>query len=419
MVETDISNIWGRADFRSLLELEEPVHAAHQALTEHAPGWLHLPSRTSMKDLDEIGKAAMKICRSAKALVIVGSGGCALGARAAITFMNGCLQSETASLKVYYAGDHLSSRAMIELMNRLDMMDFSVIAVSPLGTDIEMSTAFRMLRYLLSRKYGADAPKHVYVCTNPTHGPLRHLADEEGCSSFPLPADIEDRCSVFTACGLLPMAAAGIDIRALMAGARSAERELAEMSMDNPAWTYAAARCLMEKMGMKIERMVSGEPWLSDLLLWWQQLCAENEGRDGGGILPLCGSLPGDINTMGQLLTEGGHPHFETLLSFDADPRALRLETDWKNLDEIGALSGKTFSELLSSATEGLINALVDEGIPVILLSCGQMNAASLGYLFYFLELSSALSAGAMGFKSVGRPGADRLRQEMDRAMGL
>ena len=126
---------------------------------------------------------------------------------------------------------------------------------------METAVAARMFRWLLNRKYGAEKAKdRIYVTTDPYKGKLRSLTQEEGYTSFPIPSNVGGRYSVFTACGLLPMAVAGIDIRAVMAGARRAEQELDLRSMENPAWLYAAARNVLYQNGKKIEILCSYEP---------------------------------------------------------------------------------------------------------------------------------------------------------------
>ena len=326
MFETDISNIWGSIEFSDLMKMEDRLSQAHNTLAQGTGegndflGWYHLPSHTTEDELDEIQKAANRIRRDSKALVVIGIGGSYLGARAAIEFMNGVMHNETDPVKIYFAGNHLSTRALNALVARLENVDFSINIVSKSGSTMETAVAARMFRWMLNRKYGPDeAKKRIYVTTDPMKGKLRALAKEEGYTTFPIPSNVGGRYSVFTACGLLPMAVAGIDIRSVMAGARQAETELNVRSMENPAWLYAAARNLMYENGKKIEMLCSYEPDFEYVGRWWQQLFGESEGKDGKGIFPACArSSTTDLHSMGQMLQQGpATPSLRPLVRFD------------------------------------------------------------------------------------------------------
>lgn len=425
MLETDISNIWGSIEFSDLMKMEPRLSKAHETLAEGTGegndflGWHHLPSRTTEAELDAIQKAANQIRRDSKALVVIGIGGSYLGARAAIEFMNGVMHNETDPVKIYFAGNHLSTRALNALVDRLENIDFSINIVSKSGSTMETAVAARMFRWLLNRKYGPEkARQRIYVTTDPMKGKLRALAKEEGYVTFPIPSNVGGRYSVFTACGLLPMAVAGIDIRSVMAGARRAETELDVRSMDNPAWLYAAARNLMYENGKKIEMLCSYEPDFEYVGRWWQQLFGESEGKDGKGIFPACAQFTTDLHSMGQMIQQGERTLFETVVRFQKEPRELKIETDWKNMDDLNYLAGKTVDYVEENAYQGVVTAHVDGGVPVLVLKCGPMNSRMLGYLLYFFQLSCGISAYLLGVNPFNQPGVEAYKKNMMTNLG-
>ena len=420
MIETDISNIWESIDFTSLMAMESRLSDAHQALSEGTGagsrwlGWHHLPSGTDEAQLDAIQKAANKIRRDSKALVVIGIGGSYLGARAAIEFINGTMHNDSDPVKIYFAGNHLSTRAMNDLLAQLENVDFSINIVSKSGTTMETALAARMFRWLLNRKYGPEKARgRIYVTTDPHKGRLRTLANEEGYLSFPIPSDVGGRYSVLTACGLLPMAVAGIDIRSVMAGARQAEEELSVRSMENPAWLYAAARNLLHENGKDIEMLVSYEPDFEYTARWWQQLFGESEGKDGKGIFPAFAQYSTDLHSMGQLVQEGRRNLFETVIRFRHEGKDIPVEVDWKNIDDLNYLVGKPLSYVEENAYQGVVKAHVDGGVPNIILSCGPMNARMLGYMLYFFQLSCGLSAYVLGVNPFDQPGVEAYKKNM------
>lgn len=425
MLETDISNIWGEIDFPGLMKMEPRLSEAHTTLAEGTGegsdflGWYHLPSNTSEAELDAIQKAANKIRRDSKALVVIGIGGSYLGARAAIEFLCGVMHNETDPVKIYFAGNHLSTRALNDLVKRVENVDFSINIVSKSGSTMETAVAARMFRWLLNRKYGPEkAKERIYVTTDPRKGKLRNLTTEEGYVNFPIPSNVGGRYSVFTACGLLPMAVAGIDIRAVMAGARQAESELDVRSMENPAWLYAAARNMLYENGKKIEMLCSYEPDFEYVGRWWQQLFGESEGKDGKGIFPACAQFTTDLHSMGQMIQQGERNLFETVVRFSPDVHELKIENDWKNLDDLNYLAGKSVSYVEEQAYQGVVTAHVDGGVPVIVLKCGAMNARTLGYLMYFFQISCGLSAYTLGVNPFNQPGVEAYKKNMMTNLG-
>ena len=425
LIETDISNIWGDIDFSSLMGMESRLSAAHAKLADGTGagndflGWHHLPSGTTEEELDAITAAARRIRRDSKALVVIGIGGSYLGARAAIEFINGVMHNDTDPVKIYFAGNHLSTRALNDLAAQLENVDFSINIVSKSGSTMETALAARMFRWLLNRKYGAEkARQRIYVTTDPHKGKLRALTTEEGYTSFPIPSNVGGRYSVLTACGLLPMAVAGIDIRSVMAGARQAEGDLDVRSMENPAWLYAAARNMLYENGKKIEMLCSYEPDFEYMGRWWQQLYGESEGKDGKGIFPACAQFTTDLHSMGQMIQQGERNLFETVVRFSPAAQELSIEIDWKNLDDLNYLAGKTISYVEENAYEGVLQAHVDGGVPVIVLRCGEMNARTLGYLMYFFQLSCGISAYTLGVNPFNQPGVEAYKKNMMTNLG-
>ena len=215
-------------------------------------GWVRLPAEYDREEFARIKKAAEKIRSDSRVLVVIGIGGSYLGARAAINFLRSpnynLLRKETPD--IFFAGNSLSASAVNELIGLIGDRDFSVNVISKSGTTTEPAIAFRIFKKLIEDKYGAEeARKRIYATTDKARGALKGLADAEGYESFVIPDDIGGRYSVLTAVGLLPMAVAGIDIDAVMAGAGAAMEHFAGKSLDNPVWQYVAARNLLYRSG--------------------------------------------------------------------------------------------------------------------------------------------------------------------------
>ena len=426
MISVDISNVWGQIALPDLLAMESEVASAHETLMEGTGegaqyrGWLDLPVRQT--GLERLRKAAEQIRRDSEACVVVGIGGSYLGCRAAVELLQGTNRNigrGKGDPQLFFAGNHVSTRSWNELMGLLDGKDYSVIVISKSGTTTEPAIAFRNLRWMLERKYGTEAArKRIYAVTDPVKGALRQMAEEEGWESFDIPVGVSGRFSVLSPAGLLPMAVAGIDIGEVLRGAAEARENYSLRSFENPVWLYAAVRNLLYRGGKAIELFESFEPDFRMFGLWWQQLFGESEGKDGKGLFPATAELPEDLHSLGQLIQDGQRNLFETMVRFAPAQVSPTIGGDWKNLDGLNYLEGKTLAFVEENAYLGTVAAHADGGVPVIVMECGELNEAMLGELFYFLELCCGISAYVLGVNPFNQPGVASYQQNMFRLLG-
>ena len=428
MITVDISNVWGQIALSDLLAIEKEVSAAHAALMDGTGAgkefrdWLNLPVREPTEEIERILKAAEQIRSDSDACVVVGIGGSYLGPRAAIELLQGPnhnIGKGKGDPQIFFAGNNLSTRHWNELMGLLEGKDFSVVVISKSGTTTEPAIAFRALRWMLERKYGTDkASKRIYAITDPSKGALRQMAAEAGWETFSIPAGAGGRFSVLTPVGLLPMAAAGIDIMEILNGAMDAKEEYDLRSFENPVWLYAAVRNLLYRNGKAVEIFESWEPGFRMFGGWWQQLFGESEGKDGKGLFPATAELTADLHSLGQMIQEGERNVFETMVRFDAPQQKLTIVSDWKNLDGLNYLEGKTLDFVEEQAFQGTVAAHVDGGVPVITMDCGELTERKVGELFYFLELCCGVSAYILGVNPFNQPGVELYKQNMFQLLG-
>ncbi len=428
MIKVDISNVWGEVSLPELLGLEKEVFDAHNTLTDGTGpgndflGWLDLPTTRPTEEMRRISAAARRIRQDSDVFVVVGIGGSYLGPRAAIELLQGPnhnIGKGKGNPQIFFAGNGLSTRHWNELTRLLEGKDFSIAIISNSGTTTEPAIATRALRWMLERKYGTEgAKKRIYAITDPCKGALRQMATEEGWETFVIPADVGGRYSVLTAVGLLPMAVAGIDINAVMAGAAEAKEVYNIRSFENPVWQYAAVRNLLYRHGKCIELFESFEPGFKMMGGWWQQLFGESEGKDGKGIFPVTAEFTADLHSLGQMIQQGERNIFETMIRFAPPIREAVVGADWKNLDGLNYLEGKTLSYVDEQAFQGTLSAHVDGGVPVITMDMGVLDDKKLGEMFYFLELSCGVSAYMLGVNPFNQPGVEFYKRNMFKLLG-
>ena len=428
MIHVDISNIWGELSLPQLLSIEAELSAAHMTVTEASGagseylGWLELPDRAPTAEHMRILAAAAQIRQTSDVLVVIGIGGSYLGSRAAIELLQGVnrnLGKGKGDPMILFAGNSLSTNAWNELLRLLEGKDFSICVISKSGTTIEPAIAFRNLRWLLERRCGtAQAKRRIYAITDKSKGALRQMADEEGWETFVIPDNVGGRFSVLSPVGLLPMAVAGLDVMAMLRGAARAKKDYDLRSFENPVWLYAAIRNLMYRRGKAIELLESFEPGFRAMGGWWQQLFGESEGKDGQGLFPAYAELTADLHSLGQLIQDGRRNLFETMLRFDPPSKKMLIGQDIKDLDGLSYLAGKSLSFVQEQAFQGTMAAHADGGCPVVAIDCGELKEETLGELFYFFELSCAVSAYLLGVNPFDQPGVEAYKRNMFELLG-
>jgi len=384
-------------------------------------GWVRLPADYDKEEFARIQKAAAKIRSDSQALVVIGIGGSYLGARAVIETLtsNNYNLTRKDSPAIYFAGNGLSADAMNEVIDLVKDVDFSVNVISKSGTTTEPAVAFRIFKALLEERYGKEGARgRIYATTDAKRGALKGLADQEGYEEFVVPDAVGGRYSVLTAVGLLPIAAAGVDIQALMDGAREEMELLAKPGMDNPAWQYAAARHALYQSGKKIEILAGYEPSFRFFGEWWKQLFGESEGKEGKGLYPASVEFTADLHSMGQYIQQGERLMIETVVRFDKSHTKRTIPDDPENVDGLNFLSGRSMEFVAEQALRGVILAHVDGGVPNMLITVPERSAKCLGALIYFFEFSCGISGYLLGVNPFDQPGVEAYKNNMYALLG-
>lgn len=388
-------------------------------------GWVDLPVDYDKDEFARIKTAAEKIRNNSDVLIVIGIGGSYLGARAAIemlshSFYNSMSKDKRKGPQILYAGNSISSTYLAELIDAVDGLDFSVNVISKSGTTTEPAIAFRVFKEILENKYGKDgARERIYATTDKARGALKTLADAEGYETFVVPDDVGGRFSVLTAVGLLPIAAAGIDIDAMMQGAADG-RELYNNPdiWENPCHQYAAVRnCLLRK-GKNVEMMINFEPSLHYFAEWWKQLYGESEGKDNKGIFPAAADFSTDLHSMGQYIQDGQRMLFETAVLVDSPRKDVVIKENDDNLDGLNFLAGKSLDYVNLKAAQGTALAHTDGGVPNLAVYVPQLDAYNFGKLVYFFEKACAVSGYVLGVNPFNQPGVEAYKKNMFALLG-
>ena len=401
------------------------VELAHRQLTERSGagndflGWVDLPVDYDKAEFDRIKKAAQKIRSDSDVLIVIGIGGSYLGARAVIDLITSQLYNESASTKIYFCGNSISSSYLNTVLALCEGKRVSVNVISKSGTTTEPAVAFRVFKDYLEKTVGPEeARRRIYATTDARKGTLKELSDREGYETFVVPDDVGGRYSVLTAVGLLPIAVAGLDIDQLMAGAAAAREKLSVCDKSNDCYRYAAARNILYRKGKAVELMVSYEPAFTMMNEWYKQLFGESEGKDHKGLFPASVVFSTDLHSMGQFIQDGARVMFETVVDVKHPKEELYIEKAAENFDGLNFLAGQNMSNVNRKAMEGTLLAHTDGGVPNLVLELNSLAEFDFGYLIYFFERACAVSGYLMGVNPFDQPGVESYKKNMFALLG-
>ena len=427
MLTLDLSKLNGFLPQDYLSSREGALREAARMLAEHNgpggdfTGWVTLPRDYDKEEFARIQAAAKRIQQQSQVLVVIGIGGSYLGARAVIELLG----SPNYNLKqkntpdILFAGNGLSTDALLETISLIGDRDFSVNVISKSGTTTEPAVAFRIFKQMLEEKYGKEgAQERIYATTDKARGALKGLADQEGYEEFVVPDEVGGRYSVLTAVGLLPIAVAGVDIEALMRGAAEMMDVCANPSYDCPAWRYAAIRYELYRAGRSIELLACYDPAFRFMLEWWKQLYGESEGKEGKGLFPASVEFTADLHSMGQYIQEGKRLMFETVVRLGPSDRQLTVPVDEADGDGLNFLAGKSLDFIRDRAMEGTLLAHTEGGVPNLIVETSGRTPADLGQLIYFFEYACGLSGYLLDVNPFDQPGVEAYKKNMFALLG-
>ncbi len=408
--------------------LQVQVTAAHNMLHSGSGlgndflGWLTLPDDYDREEFARIKAAAAKIRQDTDVFIVVGIGGSYLGARAAIEFIKGQYYNalRNGAPEIYFAGNSISGAALSDILSLCKGKRVSVNIISKSGTTTEPAVAFRVLRKYLEEQYGQqEAAKRIYCTTDRARGTLKQLADEKGYECFVIPDNVGGRFSVLTAVGLLPIAAAGIDIDRLMAGASAAAKDYNNPDLShNDCYSYAALRNAFYRKGKMVELLACYEPRFTMMAEWFKQLFGESEGKDNKGLFPASVIFSTDLHSMGQFIQDGSRLLFETVVAFSQSDADLVIEKEQEDGDGLNFLAGKPLSYINQKAFEGTVLAHTDGGVPNLVIRVDKPDEENLGRLLYFFEKACAISGYMLGVNPFDQPGVESYKKNMFALLG-
>ena len=365
--------------------------------------------------IESVAETAAEIRERADVLLCIGIGGSYLGAEAVIEALTPAFGHD--GPEILFAGNHLGPEYHEELFEYLDGKSVYVNPISKSGTTLEPALAFRLARRFLEERFD-DADRRIIATTDADKGALHDFAVEKGYRRYVVPNGVGGRFSVLTPVGLLPIAAAGIDIRTLFYGAVAQAKEMTEADASHPALQYAADRYALHQAGYATEVLAVMDPRLKGIGAWWQQLFGESEGKEEKGLFPVVLQYTTDLHSVGQYVQQGQRTLVETFLRIDDAGAGPAVAEEDGDPDGLNYLAGTAYGTVNEKAYQGTAEAHAEGGVPNWTLTLPRLDAETVGRLIAFYEHAVAVSGTLLGVDPFDQPGVETYKQKMFSLLG-
>ena len=382
-------------------------------------GWADWPIEYDKEELERIIKDAKYVRDNFDILVVCGIGGSYLGAKCAIDALKGLKNDD--KIEIIFMGQTFSPNYVSQVIEYLKGKRFAINVISKSGTTTETSISFRLLKNLLESQIGKEASrKAIFATTDKEKGALKTLCNNEGYTTYVLPGNIGGRFSVLTAVGTFPLAVAGVDVKAMLEGARKARQEFMNDDLDkNICYQYAVTRDYMYHNNYPVEMYVTYEPQFSQISEWLKQLFGESEGKQKKALLPTSATFSTDLHSLGQFIQDGSPILFETIINVVNPNQDIAIPEEKDDLDGLNYLKGKDLAYVNQKAFEGTLVAHEETGnVPCNVIYIDKLDAKTLGYLFYFFMRACAMSAYLLDVNPFDQPGVEIYKKNMFHLLG-
>ncbi len=379
-------------------------------------GWMDLPQG---EVLGQVKALRDRLAGQFDDLIVLGIGGSSLGGLTLVTalqhpsfnLMSQNSQSRRAAMRVHFV-ENVDGDVISGLLEVLDPQKTLVNVISKSGTTTETMAAYLSCKAWLEGALGDKYKGQIIATTDPEKGILRPLAERKGYATLPVPPNVGGRFSVLSAVGLLPAALGGVDVDALLRGARKAAGHFEKPAADNEILQAALVQYLYGQAGRNITVFMPYSTRLRYLADWFAQLWAESLGKNtpGGGHVgttPVKAVGTTDQHSQVQLYREGPRDKIVTFVRVAQSEKDARIPDAEPGEAETGYLAGKPYQSLMNAELAATAYALAQAGQPNSTLSIERVDAEQLGELMHFLMLQTGVMGELLGINAFDQPGVE------------
>lgn len=400
-------------------DLTKAFNAVEQGKGKGMMGWADLP--TNQDDIVEnILETAKDIRKNYEYFVVLGIGGSALGPIAAFQAICHLHYNDLPKRKrkgpKFYVEDNVDPERMEALLDVIDVEKTMFNVITKSGSTSETMTQYLIINDILTKKLGDKAKDHIIATTSKSAGNLIKIAVKEEYKTFYIPDGVGGRFSELCPVGLLPAAVVGIDIKALLAGAKFMMEQCdSDNAKKNPALMAAALQHLAMNKGKNIGVMMPYADGLKFIADWYAQLWAESLGKnktlDGKdcnvGQTPVKSLGVTDQHSQVQLYAEGPFDKVITFIGVDEYRSDVKIPNGCEEYPNVNFLCGHSMNELIQAERMATEYAVTKAGKLNYTIMLPQLNEYTLGQLLMYFMLQTAYAGALLNIDTFNQPGVE------------
>ena len=149
-------------------------------------------------------------------------------------------------------------------------------------------------------------------------------------------------------------------------------------------------------------------PELEKFLYWCQQLIAESLGKNKKGFFPVISNVPKDHHSLLQLYLDGPRDKLFHIFSLETDIKE-KINTK-KYTNQINYLHNKSLNKVKIAQKNALIKSFKKYKIPFREFKIKQLNEQTLGELFSYYVLETAIVGKLIGVNPFNQPAVEQVK---------
>jgi glucose-6-phosphate isomerase len=395
--------------------LRDKIKEIHFEILQRRPKelyFLDLPDQNT----EEIRSLAEDIRNNSEFFLLLGIGGSALGPKALFEALKPFYNLK-GSPKIFIY-DNVDPATLQSILSMINLQKTTVNVITKSGSTLETISSFLILLNALKKVHSKELSKWIIATTNPEKGILREIAIKEGLRTLPIHPQIVGRFSVLSPVGLLLSAVSGINIKAVLKGAKDLSMRCNEENIwKNPAYMYGALMYLMnQKKGKNISVLIPYSDRLKTFSEWYCQLWAESLGKNNQGQTPYPSVGTTDQHSQLQLWMEGPADKVITFIRIENYGTDISILPE--DIESLGYLKNHTLGQLINLEQEATELALLKAGRPNLRINIPIIDGYYMGQLFMFFELATVVAGMLYGVNTFNQPGVEEGKNLVYGVMG-
>ena len=381
---------------------EKTKRAAFEAIKaeQETIGYYALPEQ----NIEPIISYAETIPKTVETIAVIGIGGSSLGAKAVYEFIKPVKKLQR-KLYFFESTDPIN---ITTLLSEIDLENTYFLVISKSGTTIE---TFSIYKYI----YSLHSDPSAYTFITDPGSPLEQYARSIDASVLHLPENVGGRFSVLSTVGLIPLALCGIDVKALLEGAKMIKESFFNAGYMQNTLLNKAAYYAKYHTQYHINCLFAYSESLKYFCEWYVQLWGESLGKHQRhsafhvGLTPIGLIGPKDQHSFLQLIMEGTRDKSVTFIKIEDFNDTITIpDVTLSHLESLDMLNGLPFEKLINMQCDSVMEALLNKkDIPIDAIIIPKADEANMGSLIFYYELLTSLVGELIDVNTYDQPGVE------------